>query len=261
LLAGFLGGLSLRQSEPHLARLAAEGIQRNINRSRVLVASATMFVRVLVLAAVLKSRFSKIAKPAHVSHASMAFCCAALNTRKSEHASARFFQTAQPVELGQALQFGLLLALIILATHAARAWLGEAESICSPCLGIADVDAITISMSRLGLGEVSIRSAAIAVLAATMVNTLTKVLCGNHRWRETRHRHCRAHRRVPVDRLGARLVVGLAAYESRCIYSTVWQTVRPQNHTHRRSTDSYHSRQMGCLPRLPRADRSLFSTY
>ena len=40
--------------------------------------------------------------------------------------------------------------------------------------GIADVDAITISMSRLGLAEVSIRSAAIAVLTATMVNTLTK---------------------------------------------------------------------------------------
>jgi uncharacterized membrane protein (DUF4010 family) len=73
------------------------------------------------------------------------------------------------------LQFGLLLALIILATHAARAWLGEAGIyLLAIVSGIADVDAITISMSRLGLAEVSIRSAAIAVLAATMVNTLTK---------------------------------------------------------------------------------------
>ena len=85
------------------------------------------------------------------------------------------FKLRNPVELGQALQFGLLLALIILATHAARAWLGEAGIyLLAIVSGIADVDAITISMSRLGLGEVSIRSAAIAVLAATMVNTLTK---------------------------------------------------------------------------------------
>jgi uncharacterized membrane protein (DUF4010 family) len=42
--------------------------------------------------------------------------------------------------------------------------------------GIADVDAITITMSRLGLGEVSIPSAAIAVLVATMVNTVTKAV-------------------------------------------------------------------------------------
>ena len=73
------------------------------------------------------------------------------------------------------MQFGLLLALIILATHAARAWLGEAGIyLLAAISGIADVDAITISMARLGLGEVSIRSAAFAVLAATMVNTLTK---------------------------------------------------------------------------------------
>ena len=103
------------------------------------------------------------------------FAAGALNTRKSEHASLDSFKLRNPVELGQALQFGLLLALIILATHAARAWLGEAGIyLLAIVSGIADVDAITISMSRLGLAEVPIRSAAIAVLAATMVNTLTK---------------------------------------------------------------------------------------
>jgi uncharacterized membrane protein (DUF4010 family) len=56
LLAGFLGGLvSSTGVSLHLARLAAEGIQRNIIAAGILVASATMFVRVLFLAAVLNS--------------------------------------------------------------------------------------------------------------------------------------------------------------------------------------------------------------
>ena len=176
LLAGFLGGLvSSTAVSLHLARLAAQGIQRNIIAAGVLVASATMFVRVLVLTAVLNPGLAKSLSLPTLAMALWLFAAAALNTRKSEHASLDSFKLRNPVELGQALQFGLLLALIILATHAARAWLGEAGIyLLAIVSGIADVDAITISMSRLGLAEVSIRSAAIAVLAATMVNTLTK---------------------------------------------------------------------------------------
>ena len=54
-----------------------------------------------------------------------------------------------------------------------RVLFGGAPYLGAP-LRLAGVDAITISMSRLGLAEGSIRSAAIAVLVATMVNTLTK---------------------------------------------------------------------------------------
>ena len=60
LLAGFLGGLvSSTAVSLHLARLAAQGIQRNIIAAGVLVASATMFVRVLVLTAVLNPGLAK----------------------------------------------------------------------------------------------------------------------------------------------------------------------------------------------------------
>ena len=73
------------------------------------------------------------------------------------------------------MQFGLLLALIILGSHAMRDWLGEAGIyLLAGVSGLADVDATTISMARLGVGEISIHSAALAVLAATVVNTLTK---------------------------------------------------------------------------------------
>lgn len=78
LLAGFLGGLvSSTGVSLHLARLAAEGIQRNIIAAGILVASATMFVRVLFFGRGTQSWFGKIAKPARVRHGSMALRCRA----------------------------------------------------------------------------------------------------------------------------------------------------------------------------------------
>ena len=169
LLAGFLGGLvSSTGVTLHLARLATEGIQRNIIAAGILVASATMFIRVLLLTAVLNVGLAKLLSLPTIAMALWLFA-AALHTRKSEQATLDSFKLRNPVELGQALQFGLLLALIILATHGARAWLGEAGIyLLAAISGIADVDAITISMSRLGFGEVSVGSAAFAILAATM---------------------------------------------------------------------------------------------
>ena len=176
LLAGFLGGLvSSTGVTLHLARLAVAGIQGNIIAAGMLVASATMFVRVLFLAAVLNPGLAKLLSLPTLAMALWLFVAAALHTRKNEQGSLESFKLRNPVELGQALQFGLLLALIILATHAVQTWLGEAGIyLLATISGIADVDAITISMSRLGFSEVSIRSAAIAVLAATGINMLTK---------------------------------------------------------------------------------------
>ena len=176
LLAGFLGGLvSSTGVSLQLSRLAGEGLQRNIIAAGILVASATMFVRVLFLAAIVNPGLAKLLGPPTFAMALWLFVAAVLQTRKPERAALDSFKLRNPVELGQALQFGLLLAIIILASHAARAWLGEAGIyLLAAISGIVDVDAITISLSRLGLGEVSIRSAAFAVLTATMVNTLTK---------------------------------------------------------------------------------------
>lgn len=176
LLAGFLGGLvSSTGVSLHLSRLGAESEQRNIIAAGILVASATMFVRVLFLAAVLNPGLAKLLGPPTLAMALWLFASAVLQTRKSQRAALDSLQLRNPVELGQALQFGLLLALIMLGAHAARAWLGESGIyLLAAISGVADVDAITLSMSRLGFGEVSIRSAAIAVLIATVVNTLTK---------------------------------------------------------------------------------------
>ena len=61
LLTGILGGLvSSTGVTLHLSRLAVEGVERKVIAAGILVASATMFVRVLLLAAVLNSALAKM---------------------------------------------------------------------------------------------------------------------------------------------------------------------------------------------------------
>jgi uncharacterized membrane protein (DUF4010 family) len=44
--------------------------------------------------------------------------------------------------------------------------------------GIADVDAITLSMARLGRGDLAAETAALAILLALGVNSVSKVVLG-----------------------------------------------------------------------------------
>lgn len=82
-----------------------------------------------------------------------------------------------PFELGPALKFGLIYAVILLVSRAAAYYLGESGVYLSSLVaGIADVDAITLSMAELS-GQAngpSLTVAARAITLATMSNTLVK---------------------------------------------------------------------------------------
>jgi uncharacterized membrane protein (DUF4010 family) len=178
LLTGFLGGIvSSTAVSIHLARLAGSLTQTNILVAGVLVASATMFLRVFVLVGVLNFG---LLRSLCLPLLAMAVClagAAGLYARKSGQSQIESFKLRNPVELGQALQFGLLLALIFLATKAAQAWLGEAGLyLVATVSGVADVDAITISLARLAGGEIALRSVSLAVFIAASVNTVTKTV-------------------------------------------------------------------------------------
>jgi len=82
-----------------------------------------------------------------------------------------------PFELGPAITFGLLYAVILLAAHTAQLFFGNAGVyISSVVSGLVDVDAITISVSKLS-GEGSgldLVVASRAVVFAAASNTLVK---------------------------------------------------------------------------------------
>ena len=83
---------------------------------------------------------------------------------------------SNPFTLGPAVAFGLLYGAILLAASAAEYYFGDAGVLVSSIVsGLADVDAITLSMAELsGSGSIEMHVAARAVVLATMSNTVVK---------------------------------------------------------------------------------------
>lgn len=80
-----------------------------------------------------------------------------------------------PLELSTALGFGLLLALIMLLGKALQHWGGEAGIlVLAAASGIADVDAITLSLARLSQGDLALRVAVSGIVIAAAINSLVK---------------------------------------------------------------------------------------
>lgn len=84
---------------------------------------------------------------------------------------------SNPFELGTALKFGLLYAVVLIVSKAASVYAGDAGVYVSSFLsGLPDVDAVTLSMAQLTRGEggLSPETGARAVVIAAMANTLAK---------------------------------------------------------------------------------------
>lgn len=85
-------------------------------------------------------------------------------------------QITNPFELRPAITFGLLYGLILLVARAAQMYLGDTGVFISAFIsGLADVDAITLSVAELsGSGDITLQTAARAIVIAVMANTLVK---------------------------------------------------------------------------------------
>ena len=93
--------------------------------------------------------------------------------RSAEKGDVKF---SNPFDLMTAIKFGLLYALVLLISRAAQMYLGETGLYLSSIIsGLADVDAITLSMAELSrTGVLGMDQAALAIVLATMSNTLVK---------------------------------------------------------------------------------------
>jgi uncharacterized membrane protein (DUF4010 family) len=97
--------------------------------------------------------------------------------RHGAAASVESFNLRNPVELGQAIQFGVFLAVVFLLTKAIHIWLGDIGIyVVAGIAGVADVDALTVSLSRMAGTELAVQVAVLAILLATVVNTVTKAV-------------------------------------------------------------------------------------
>lgn len=180
LAIGLLGGLmSSTGVTVQLSRLSKDIKQKNMLAAGILVACATMFVRLLVVISFVNRDFvARISWP-FLAMAVPLFA-AALFFARTKPAAMESVQLRNPLELGQAVKFAALLASILLASRAMREqWGTSGLYLAATAAGLADVDAITISIAQMNFDDSARQSATLAAVLATMTNTVTKcVLAG-----------------------------------------------------------------------------------
>lgn len=183
--AGLAGGLvSSTAVTLSMAQLAHKYPARTHTMAGgALISSATMLARVLVVVALLNAGLlAKLGLPLGLACAVMASAGFALILRQTASQAGSDggeLMLTNPLDIAGVLKFGALLTAIIIASHVAAKWAGQVGVYTVAALsGVADVDAITLSMSRLAPDRVEAGVAAAAILIVTGVNTVAKTVLG-----------------------------------------------------------------------------------
>ena len=136
-----------------------------------------MFLRVIIEVAVVNNRLLPYIWPAMAAMGFSGLLYALYLYFSQTAVDDEELNLSNPFELGLAIKFGLLFALILLVTKAAEVYIGEKGLYLTSFLaGLADVDAITLSiadLTRAGQG-VALSTGKIAVILATISNTTAK---------------------------------------------------------------------------------------
>ena len=178
-LTGLLGGLvsstavtlsfSERSEEhPDLARPFALAIT---------LAWAVMYGRVLVEVAVLNGALLAVLWMPMVAAMLAGLLCSVYYYFVQRTDEGSDVEVTNPFELGPAIKFGVLYAVILVVAKVAQFYFHDAGVyVASALAGLTDVDAITLSMAELAgtKGGVALPTAARAVVLATISNTVVK---------------------------------------------------------------------------------------
>jgi uncharacterized membrane protein (DUF4010 family) len=177
-LTGLFGGLAsstaltlhfsrMSRGNDKLAPMMAMGI---------LLACGTMLPRMVLIASVLNTRlFIPLIMPAIVMSL-LIYIPAAIYWQKESHKKTeKVSPLKNPLELKTALSFGLLLALVMLLGQALKNWFGETGVLMlATASGIADVDAITLSLARMSQDDLLLSTAVSGIVIAAAVNSMVK---------------------------------------------------------------------------------------
>lgn len=183
MLAAAAGGLvsSTAVTASNAKRAAAgEGTPRLL-AAGVALATAVSFARVIAIVTVLKPDLLKLIAPALAAAIVVALAYALVSAywRGVKDEQEQTVEFKNPFGFWSVLGFAILLAAIVLVGRALGENLGATGAIVGAlALGLADVDAVTVSMSQLTPQPLSLRAATLAILAAVASNNVSKVVIG-----------------------------------------------------------------------------------
>lgn len=143
----------------------------------VVVASIIMFPRALIEVAVVNpDLLSSAAPPLLVMSGVGVGAAGVLYWRTASGGTVEPAELENPFRLRPALAFGLIFAVVLLVSEYANEWFGTSGVYATAFLsGLADVDAMTITLSRLAAeGAVSTEVATTGIVIAAIANTLVK---------------------------------------------------------------------------------------
>jgi uncharacterized membrane protein (DUF4010 family) len=176
-VTGLLGGVisstnvtftfaRLSRREPALGRPLAIG---------TIAACTMLFPRVLIAASVLNLAVAKMLLPHLVAPFVIGVIAVALWWKKSTQADHPADGPSNPLQIGPALQMAAVFQIVLFAVNAARHFFGDSGLLVSGAvLGLTDVDALTISMTKAGTADAALSIAAQAIAVGILANCLLK---------------------------------------------------------------------------------------
>jgi uncharacterized membrane protein (DUF4010 family) len=148
----------------------------------VALASAISFLRVTVIVAVLHWALLQLVAPPLVAATVVAVALSLLPLRwrtGRNNKAAQRTAFRNPFAFWSVVGFAIFLGIIVVACRAISERAGATGAILgAAAMGIADVDAITVSIASLGSRVLSDQSAAFAILSAVATNMLAKLAIG-----------------------------------------------------------------------------------
>lgn len=177
-LTGFLGGL-VSSTAVTLSFSQRSKIDKALGKPLALaitVAWTVMFPRILIEVGVLNRELLAVVWVPIVAAgiAGLIYCVYLLLSQKPVEKGD--VAVSNPFDLEAAIKFGLLYGIVLLVSRAGQYYLGDTGLFLSSIIaGIADVDAITLSVTELATtGGLQIDTASRAIVVAAMTNTLVK---------------------------------------------------------------------------------------
>ncbi len=143
----------------------------------VAIACATMFPRLILLVSVVHPSLFTMLWPAFAAAAAANFAIAAwlIRTGNANAAGDVKEEHRNPFEFSLAFRFGLFLAVIAVLSRALQAWFGDAGTyLLAAASGLADVDAIALTLANIGEGAPPEMVIANAICLSAAVNTVVK---------------------------------------------------------------------------------------
>lgn len=145
--------------------------------SGILIACGTMFPRILIYCALINpALLSSLVWPVVVMTLLLYLPALIIWKRhQGRLAIGRPELTQNPLDLKSALVFGLLLVAILLLGEFLQEWLGDLGIyVLAATSGVADVDAITLSLTRMSQDSLALQTAVIGIVIAAATNNLVK---------------------------------------------------------------------------------------